>query len=101
MHPPAAPQRTAPIVLDDAIDAVADIEQARATAADHRRLERYHASRAERAERVIDSQVVVAAEALARLRARRRLLSVAPPPVPAGPAAAEIAATRTTLAEAA
>lgn len=97
MQPPAAArQRTAPVLLDDAIEAVADIEQARATAADHRRLERYHAQRALRAERVIDAQVVVAAESLGRLRARRRLLSAAPPPD--DPAAAETAAA---LAEAA
>ena len=76
MDTPRAPRRTVPILIDDAIEAVADIEQARSDAANHRRLAEFHAGRASRIEaKVIDTQVVVAAERLAALRARRERLA--------------------------
>lgn len=96
MDAPRAPRRTAPALLDDAIDAVSDIEQARADAEHHRSLELFHARKAHRLEAIIDGKVVVAAEALARLRARRRLLTTPPDDPGTSPqaqAAAEAAAT--------
>lgn len=80
MEPTTGRRNTVPSLIDDAIEAVADIEQARADASNHRRLADFHASRATRIERVIDGKVIVAAEALAALRARRRLLMAVKPP---------------------
>jgi hypothetical protein len=72
MREPRGPLNTAPRLIDDGIDAAADIEQALHDIENHERLADLHRSKARRLRKAMAVQVVVVAEALAGLHRRRQ-----------------------------
>lgn len=70
MREPRGPLQTVPRLLDDGIDAVADLEQALEDIENHERIANAHLAKARRLRKAMATRVVAAAEVMTALRRR-------------------------------